>query len=128
MRKRFVLIVAAATLPALLALPQLASSRVVSNSVAATAELSQQGRHAEVGVLLACDRDQKAKLQVSVSQRSGAFAKRKRKVSCATAQQRFAVKATLRSPIRLEPGEATACVLALTRDDAVQWCKDITLE
>lgn len=125
MRKRFVLIVAAA---ALLALPQLASSRVVSNTVAATSELSRQGRSAEVGVLLACDRDQKAKLQVSVSQRSGAFAQRKRKVSCAAAQRRFAVKATLRGRIRLEPGEATACVLALTRDDAVQWCKDITLE
>ena len=113
---------------ALLALPQVAAPRVASNTIEPTAELSKQGRRAEVGVLLRCDREQRARLRVSVTQHSGAFAQRKRKVRCTTEQQTFKVKARARRKIDLAPGDATVCVLALTRDDARQWCKDITLE
>jgi hypothetical protein len=123
--KRFILL---AVVAALLALPQLATSRVAANTVEPTAALSKQGRRAEVGVLLTCDKTQRARLRVTVTQHLGAFAQGRRKARCTTAQQRFAVKAKARRKIDLAPGDATVCVLALTRDDARQWCKDITLQ
>lgn len=126
--KTFVLIAAAT---ALLLLPQVATSRITVNTVEPSAELSKQGRRAEVGVLLGCDTVQRARPRVTLTQRSeerSALAQGTRRVRCTTEQTQFSVKATARRESRFTPGEATACILALTADDARQWCKGITLE
>jgi hypothetical protein len=127
--KELVLIVAAAAV--LLALTEAATARIASNTVEPTAGISKQGARAEVGVLLGCDTVQRARLRVTVTQRSedrGSVAQGRRRVRCTTEQERFPVKVEARRQSRFEPGEATACVLALAADDARQWCKDITLE
>jgi hypothetical protein len=127
-KKTLVLIAAAA---AILLLAQVAAARISVNTVEPSAELSKQGRRAEVGVLLGCDTVQGARLRVTLTQRSeerGALAQGRRRVRCTTEQTRFPVKATARRRSRFTRGEATACILALTADDARQWCKEITLE
>lgn len=119
------------TAAALLALPEAATSRITVNTVEPTAEISKQGARAEVGVLLGCDTVQRVRLRVTVTQRAedrGSVAQGRRGVRCTTEQERFPVKVEARRQSRFAPGEATACVLALTADDARQWCKDITLE
>ena len=49
-------------------------------------------------------------------------------MDCTTELTQFAVKTKARRQARLDAREATVCVLALTADDARQWCKDIVLE
>ena len=116
---------------ACLALAQVAMASMTSNTVKSTAELSQQGTRAEVGVLLRCDEPQRASLRVTLTQRSAdgrAVADGKRSVDCTTATRTFAVKAEAREDDRFEDGKATACVLAVTKDDVRQWCKEISLD
>lgn len=66
----------------LLMLPQLAASKIITNTVDRTAELSKQGRRAEVGVLLGCDTIQRARLRVTLAQHSGALAQGRRRAAC----------------------------------------------
>jgi hypothetical protein len=80
--RKLVLVAAGA---ALLALPPAAASRITVNTVEPTAEVSEQGRPAEVVVLLGCDRPQRARLRVTVTQsfeaaRRAALAPRRRKI------------------------------------------------
>ena len=105
-----------------------ALSAMTANTIEAEAELSNKGRLAELDVILACDRAQRARVRVTLSQRGGAFAKGRRRVRCTTEDSTFPVKTRLRSRTRLAPGPATACVLVRSRDDAHQRCKTITLE
>ena len=111
-----------------LIVPAVAQSAITGNTVDDSGALSAEGRRGAIGVLLACDTVQLARVRVTVTQRSGALAQGTRNVRCTTERKRFAVNAKLRSKTRLEAGEATVCVLARTADDARQWCKDITLE
>ena len=77
-------------------------------------------------VLLGCDRLQRVRLRVTLTQRGrDAVAEGRGTVRCTTEPGRFPLRA--RASRRLVPGEATACVLASTRDDARQWCKRVTL-
>lgn len=124
--KRIVLVIAASA--ALVAPQQTAGARVTLNTIEPTATLLKGGTRAQVGVVLGCDTIQRAQLRVSVTQSpQAAYAEGKRGVLCTTATKVFDVVAQLQRRNRLVPGPATACVLALSDDDAKQWCKDIQL-
>jgi hypothetical protein len=111
---------------ALLIAPAAAIGAISSNTVAPVATLAGDGERVTATVLLGCDRLQRARLRITVTQRGrDALAESRRTVRCTTEPGRFAVRA--HASRRLVPGEATACVLALTRDDARQWCKQVTL-
>ena len=116
-----------------LLLPAVATSRIASNTLEPAATLSKKGLRAEAGVLLGCDREQRARVRVTVTlegdaEGPGAVAQGRRTVACTTEQKRFGLKVTARANRRLVAGEAIACALAVTSDDARQWCKEITLE
>ena len=121
-----------AALIAALAVPVLALASLTTNTVKPKAKLAGDGEAAKVKVLLACDVDQSAKLKVTVTQGSDqglerAFGRGNEEVDCGMADEVYRVRAEAKKGTVFAEGKATACVLALTDDDARQWCVDIKL-
>jgi hypothetical protein len=106
-----------------------ALASMTANTTDPTVTVAKKGRQVGVTVLLGCDRVQSTRLRVTVTQREGggAVAQGRKNVRCTTDVGRFALQTKARGKRRFEPGNATACALAVTNDDARQWCKDVTL-
>lgn len=128
MRKTFL----SAALIAALAVPVLALATMTSNTVKPRAKLAGEGAAAKVKVLLACDTDQSAKLKVTLTQGSDhglerAFGRGAKEVECGMADEVYRVRTEAKKETVFAKGKATACVLALTDDDARQWCVEVKL-
>lgn len=105
-----------------------ALAAISSNTIDPTATIGKKGREVAATVLLGCHRSQPARLRVTVTQTGrAAVAQKRKKVSCTTAAGSFRLKAKARGRRRFSAGAATVCALAVTSDDARQWCKDVTL-
>jgi hypothetical protein len=104
-----------------------ASSGLLPNTFDSTATVSKKGHQVDVTARFRCDRSQKARLRVTVTQAGGAVAQKQRNLSCTTEPGSFPLNTEARGRHRFAPGLATACALAVTSDDAKQWCKDVTL-
>ena len=101
---------------------------VVIGAFDSTATVAKNGRQVHVTVTLGCDRIQNARLRVTVTQTGkAAVAQKRKKVACTNATGSFPLKAKARGRHRFAAGAATVCALAVTSDDARQWCKDVTL-
>ena len=112
---------------AVAAVPGAAFGTLTSNTLKSEATLSGNARKATVTALLTCDEAQRARLRVTVTQRQRrVVAQGRRKLRCTTEAGRFPLRVRARGG-QLVPGDATACALAVTRDDTRQWCKDVTL-
>lgn len=114
-----------------LAIPTLALAAMATNTVERKAKLGGDGERAKVGVLLGCDQAQSARLKVTLTQGSAegqarALGRGGGKVDCETEDTVFPVAVTARKG-SFAAGKATACVLALTDDDARQWCAEVKL-
>lgn len=107
--------------------PGVALGAMSNNTLESEAALSGNGHKATVTALLTCDQGQRARLRLTVTQEGRrVVAQGRRKLRCTTEAGQFPLQVRTRGG-RLEAGEATACALAVTRDDTRQWCKDITL-
>ena len=116
---------------AALAAPGLAPASIMIGAVKPKAQLSGDGERARVKVFFACDHEQSARLKVTVSQGSAneqerALGTGRETIACGTEQSTSPVAVRVRKGT-FAPGKATACVLALTSDDARQWCVEVKL-
>lgn len=117
---------------AALIVPALATGAIGGDrKVDPNAKLGGGGERVKVKVLLSCDQAQAAKLKVTVTQGSDtgherALGRGGEKVDCTIEDAGYRIVVSAREG-RFVPGKATACVLALTDDDARQWCAAVKL-
>ena len=109
------------------AVPGAALAAMTNNTLETEAALSENGHRATVTALLSCDQAQRARLRITVTQPGRrVVAQGSRKLRCTTEAGQFPLRVKARGG-QLEAGKATACALAVTRDDTRQWCKDVSL-
>jgi hypothetical protein len=110
-----------------------AFARIMKNTIDPVAIVSDDGRHVIVTGLIACIKNERAFLLVTVSQRlTGAVAEGNTRITCTGNDQQWRVHAAAQGKQSFEAGAATAVALARTTDrkdvtDAHQWLVDITL-
>lgn len=101
-----------------------------TNTVERDVEREGATRRVKVVVLLGCDRVQRARLRVTLTQGppDAVVAQGRRTIRCVGETRRFPVRVTPRRGEGLTTGAATACVLATTHDDARQWCRKVRVK
>jgi len=110
-----------------------AFARIVNNTIDPVAIVSDDGRHVIVTGPIACLKNERAYLLVTVSQRlTGAVAEGNTRITCTGNDQQWRVHAATQGRTGFEAGAATAVALARTTDrgaipDAHQWLVNITL-
>jgi hypothetical protein len=110
-----------------------AFARVALNTIDPVAIVSDDGRHVIVTGPIACTKNERAYLLVTVSQRlTGAVAEGNTRITCTGNDQQWRVHAATQGKTSFEAGAATAVALARTTDrkdvtDAHQWLVNITL-
>jgi hypothetical protein len=110
-----------------------AFARITLNTIDPVATVSDDGRHIIVTGPIACTKNERAYLLVTVSQRTtGAVAEGNSRITCTGNDQQWTVHAKNQGKESFEAGAATAVALARTTDrkdvtDAHQWLVDITL-
>lgn len=110
-----------------------ALAKIAFNTIDPGAIVSDDGRHVIVTGPIACTKNERAYLLVTVSQRpTGAVAEGNTRITCTGNDQQWRVHAATQGKQSFEAGAATAVALARTTDrkdvtDAHQWLVDITL-
>jgi hypothetical protein len=110
-----------------------AFARIFTNTIDPVAIVSDDGRHIIVTGPIACTKNERAYLLVTVSQRlTGAVAEGNTRITCTGTDQQWTVHAKKQGNESFEAGAATAVALARTTDrkdvtDAHQWLVNITL-
>jgi hypothetical protein len=134
-KKRQIGLVAVAVVMAIgsLFLARTAFARVVSNTIDPLAIVTANGRHLVVTGPIACTTNERAYLEVTVTQRAtGAVADGRTRITCTGDIGRWEVHASTHGNELFQAGPATAVALARTADrgdvtDAQQWLVRITL-
>ena len=110
-----------------------AFARIVRNTIDPVPIVSDDGRQVIVTGPIACTKNERAYLLVTVTQRpTGAVAEGNTRITCTGNDQQWKIHATTQGKDSFEAGAATAVALARTTDrkdvtDAHQWLVDITL-
>ena len=116
-----------------LLLTRTAFARITVNTVDPLAVVADNGRHLVVTGPIACSPDERAYLEVTVTQRAtGAVAAGRTRVTCNGAVAQWEIHAPARGAERFQEGPATAVALARTTNgaastDAQQWLVPVTL-
>lgn len=110
-----------------------AFAKITRNTIDPVAIVSDDGRHVIVTGPIACTKNERAYLLVTVSQRpTGAVAEGNTRITCTGNDQQWKVHTVTQGKDSFEAGAATAVALARTTDrkdvtDAHQWLVDVTL-
>jgi hypothetical protein len=116
-----------------LLLTRTAFARITVNTVDTLAVVADNGRHLVLSGPIACTPDERAYLEVTVTQRAtGAVAAGRTRITCSGAVAQWELHASARGAERFQEGPATAVALARTANgvgitDAHQWLVRITL-
>jgi hypothetical protein len=128
MRRLSILAVLGALVAGLL-MPRPTLAVMSSNTIDPTAYLANNGRRAHVSGPIACEAGEQLHLNIVVKQEStGATAKGKLVTFCTGEIQQWSIRVTARGATPFEPGPATACASAFTRErgritDTREWCR-----
>ena len=110
-----------------------AFARITVNTVDTLAVIADNGRHLVVKGPIACTAEERAYLEITVTQRAtGAVAAGRTRITCSGAVAQWEIHASTQSAERFQEGPATAVALARTANgagitDAHQWLVRITL-
>lgn len=110
-----------------------ALARITVNTIDTVAVVGDNGRHLVVTGPIACTQDERAYLEVTVTQRAtGAVAAGRTRITCSGAVAQWEIHASARGAERFQDGPATAVALARTAHsigitDAHQWLVRVTL-
>jgi len=114
-------------------LTRTAFARITVNTVDTLAVVADNGRHLVLTGPIACTPDDRAYLEVTVTQRAtGAVAAGRTRITCSGAVAQWELHASTRGAERFQEGPATAVALARTANgigmtDAHQWLVRISL-
>ena len=114
-------------------LTRTAFARITVNTVDAVAVVADNGRHLVVTGPIACTAEERAYLEITVTQRAtGAVATGRTRITCSGAVAQWEIHAPAQGAERFQEGSATAVAFARTVNgagvtDAHQWLVDITL-
>ena len=110
-----------------------AFARITVNTVDPLAVVADNGRHLVVTGPIACTAEERAYLEITVTQRAtGAVAAGRTRITCSGAVAQWQIHASAQGAERFQEGPVTAVALARTANgagvaDAHQWLVRITL-
>ena len=114
-------------------LTRTAFARITVNTVDTLAVVADNGRHLVVSGPIACTAEERAYLEITVTQRAtGAVAAGRTRITCSGAVAQWQIHASAQGAERFQEGPATAVALARATNgvgitDAHQWLVHITL-